>query len=87
MSCPTCDHTMQGIAPKCWWCPRCGTLKNSNDVEAPKLVSRCRAFFDSLKTEEEGFGSLGGKALVKTWHRMGIEESIEKVCIIEGERE
>lgn len=32
MSCPTCDHTMQGIGKletgeRLFWCPRCGTIR------------------------------------------------------------
>lgn len=50
MACRTCDHTMQrvneGVNPKVFWCPRCGTLKMEPGVpkfEEPKIVQR--AFF------------------------------------------
>lgn len=46
MSCPTCSYTMQGLDGEgdLYWCPRCGTLKYTNDRDAistPKLVERC----------------------------------------------
>ena len=42
MSCPTCDHTMQRL-DEWFWCPRCGTVKKTQDdysTEAPKIVRR-----------------------------------------------
>ena len=39
MACETCDHTMQrvneGINPKVFWCPRCGTIKSKCEIIAP----------------------------------------------------
>lgn len=29
MACPLCDHTMKLVAPRLWWCPRCGTIKDA----------------------------------------------------------
>lgn len=45
MACQTCDHTMQSIASKVFWCPRCGTIKreyNTLNPEwyTPKIVER-----------------------------------------------
>jgi len=44
MACQTCDHTMQSVAPYCYWCPRCGTLKheipNGADASCVKLYDR-----------------------------------------------
>ena len=33
MSCPTCDHTTQGIGNRWFWCPRCGTILNDGDED------------------------------------------------------
>ena len=59
MSCPTCDHTMQGVADD-FWCPRCGTRKLRDDVYRPKLVGLVRDFctdldeFDHQLAHEQG---------------------------------
>lgn len=70
MSCPTCDHTMQGIGYGMSHCPRCGTLVGCHadgSVTVPALVGRCRKFGDTL-----------GPAWSALWHRLGIRESINK---------
>ena len=71
MSCPTCDHTMNGIGNGVFWCPRCGTLKDDvmPYVEAPKLVLRCRYFETSLNG-----------VFRRTWQLNGIAESINLPC-------
>lgn len=81
MSCPTCDHTMQSIVPKVFWCPRCGTVKeeflkqartrDENNCFVPKLVDRCLEFSERLRDEPEHF-------LWKKWNQTGIQESITK---------
>ena len=44
--CPTCGHTVQrvneGVSPKTWWCPRCGTLKTDGvpEHEPTQLTKR-----------------------------------------------
>lgn len=50
MSCPNCDHTMQGITSntsgRIFWCPRCGTLKTVRDaleiIDSPSAIGRLR---------------------------------------------
>jgi hypothetical protein len=53
MSCPTCDHTITGIANGVFWCPRCGSVSdftnNITDHAVPKLVERCRWFGESQR--------------------------------------
>jgi tRNA(Ile2) C34 agmatinyltransferase TiaS len=49
MSCPTCDHTMEQVVEDIFWCPRCGTLRDVQDIQrgtdaTPKLVERCREY-------------------------------------------
>lgn len=55
------------------WCPRCGTLKRDTvvnggieEVDAPKLVERCRKF-DPTQGAAEG---------LYQWKKLGIAESI-----------
>lgn len=79
--CPTCTHTMQRLGEVesgrvFFWCSRCGTLMGTtlehNDIEAPKLVGRCRkmiggAYRTPLETGET----------FKDWfHRLGIAEAV-----------
>jgi len=45
MACRTCTHTMQAIADKVFWCPRCGSLKfqyakGGDEWSEPKLIHR-----------------------------------------------
>jgi hypothetical protein len=55
MACPTCDHTMQSAAQSLFWCPRCGTLKDTRhgeppiDVSVPKLVERCHKLLTTIQ--------------------------------------
>ena len=47
MACKPCTHTMQRIADKWFWCPRCGTLKRDYETLdpewfTPKLVNLAR---------------------------------------------
>jgi predicted amidophosphoribosyltransferase len=48
MSCPTCDHTMHGIA-RWFWCPRCGTTLSKNNekgtVSIPSGVGQMRNWY------------------------------------------
>ena len=48
MSCPTCDHTMHGIA-RWFWCPRCGTTLSKNNekgtVSIPSGVGQLRNWY------------------------------------------
>ena len=44
MACPTCDHTMQSVTDKVWWCSRCGTLKADRESR-PVLVERVFRYF------------------------------------------
>lgn len=72
MSCPTCDHSMQGIGYGAFWCPRCGTLKASDDsVSSPALVERCRKYHDLVD---------GGRGMVpfneNLWRKLGVADSI-----------
>jgi hypothetical protein len=83
MSCPTCDATLEKITSECvadwFWCPRCGTLVQQVsrgelpyhvEIEPPKLVVRCRRFweFPSTQGENPGWRDL--------WRMLGISESI-----------
>jgi hypothetical protein len=78
MACLTCTHTMQmvggydwtTIPPRCiWWCPRCGTVRTSEDVvHVPALVERCRKF-EPLTVDYSA--NLAGP-----WHALGIREAI-----------
>ncbi len=76
MACPTCDHTMHSInaadtkaAFPIFWCPRCGTVKISEEHNyPPMLVERCRAF------EKDIPGNVISEMAV--WKRLGIAESI-----------
>lgn len=72
MSCPTCDHTMQAIGDQVrvigdqrdrttFWCPRCGTIKNTSwvpDATCPELVPRVRELLDA--TEHDDFAWILG---------------------------
>jgi len=56
MSCPTCDATMQrvneGVNPKVWWCPRCGSIKSEPGVpecETPKIVERAKSLCRGMR--------------------------------------
>lgn len=88
MSCPTCDHTMQGLlsaddcdllAPRFFWCPRCGTLRTQGVDgertvdESPKLVERCRRFRQWMRKASEAKSKVYDE-----WCRYGIAESITK---------
>jgi hypothetical protein len=71
MSCPTCDHTLEGIGHGMFHCPRCGTLINcpaDGAIHVPALVARCRMFEPRLQDL--------CKSIVESWCRLGIEESI-----------
>lgn len=50
MTCPTCDHTMHqwGEAGEVWVCPRCGTVRDSEGVQVPQLVTRVIEFASHL---------------------------------------
>lgn len=77
MACPTCDHTMEGLGPSpviYFWCPRCGTILNSqrnNESTAPKLVERSREF---VKTTNH-LGKIAME-LVQKWIQIGLDESV-----------
>lgn len=78
MSCPTCDHTLEGIGYGMFHCPRCGTLKgcpNADAVFVPALVERCRNFMTHM-TDEEGPLTAGQRLTFRQeWHRLGVNES------------
>jgi len=43
MACQVCNHTMQSVAPKLFWCAHCGSLKKEHkvldsDFSIPKIV-------------------------------------------------
>lgn len=72
MACPTCDHTMHGVAekPRLFWCPRCGTIKYDevgrlDNIGVPRLVERCREFEDKAHLHANPL-----------WVRLGLKESI-----------
>ena len=35
MACPKCGHTMQLLGNEWFWCPRCGTVKQSQNYHVP----------------------------------------------------
>jgi len=83
MSCPTCDHTMQGIGYGMFHCPRCGTLTNcptDGHVSVPALVERCRAFGGGLVREPRDVhtGKEVFDGLKRMWHALGIVEAIKE---------
>ncbi len=43
MACSTCSHTMQSIADGTFWCPRCGTFSQGEQVP-PRLVEHVAGF-------------------------------------------
>jgi len=56
MACPICDHTMQAIAKRCFWCPRCGTIKLDHegempDIEAPRIVRVLQSVDKTLRVD------------------------------------
>ncbi len=78
MSCPTCDHTMEGLGycdgGMIFHCERCGTVTHAvatslgpNRVYVPRLVDRCRRYEDMMRSE---------RADAYQWRRIGIAESI-----------
>lgn len=80
MACPTCGHTMQSLdGPTVrWWCPRCGTLKETRgyagreftSVEAPKVVDRLRGFVRMID------GGPAGRWLREQAEVSGVIESV-----------
>ncbi len=70
MSCPTCDHTMHAWdeAGQVFVCPRCGTVRDSEGVQVPKLVSRITEFAGKLTEDHQD--------LIDHFERLGIRESI-----------
>lgn len=77
MSCPTCDHTMEGINSTVFenatifHCPRCGTTKNRDgSCTVPKLVDRIRELESGYVRPDEY------PPLTSDWRRLGIAESI-----------
>lgn len=77
MSCPTCDHTMQGIGVSAggdhiFWCPRCGTLRRDNNGkggqadDVPSLPHRVKAFIEAVAWPYEN---------IVVARKIGLEES------------
>lgn len=77
--CPTCGHTVQrineGVNPKTWWCPRCGTLKTDGvpDNEHPKLLEWMMLYISEQKSA------------FKMWHKVQKafaigEEQARELC-------
>lgn len=76
--CPTCNHTMQAIGCRVtdknfYWCPRCGTIKPCEEMEAiaPDLIARCRKFTASFPP-----GNPPSVSYSAEWKRLGIDEAI-----------
>jgi len=83
MACPTCDHTMSGLAGGWYWCPRCGTIQNllndggpMADPEAPALVGRCRQF--AAEVLADGIEECSVQTAREVWRRRGVSESINR---------
>ena len=70
MACENCDHTMQGVIPGVFWCPRCGTIKSGERQDAPKLVGRVVEFAGKLTDEHQD--------LIEEFERLGVREAIMK---------
>jgi hypothetical protein len=71
MSCPTCDHTLDGIGHGMFHCPRCGTLVSHPRLllVVPSLISRCRRFSHECLAQVP--------LLHDRWKSIGIAESID----------
>jgi anaerobic ribonucleoside-triphosphate reductase len=72
MACEACGHSMQLLAAKWFWCPRCGSIYDGLFPQhtPPKLVERCRNF-------EAWARSLGAADIINNqWQATGIAESI-----------
>ena len=78
MSCPTCNHTMKkvGIIPPIFWCPRCGTILDSQLHEEPMLVERIIAFLILLTEDEKYYNGDNFHDLIAEFDRLGIRESV-----------
>ena len=61
---------MHGIGGNNFWCPRCGTVKNSysSEYESPSLVGRITEFAGKLTDEHED--------LIIEFERLGVRECI-----------
>ena len=80
--CPTCGHTVQrvneGVGPKTWWCPRCGTLKTDSapDFEQPRFlksaVSNLQHVDDTPQEPREDPGPVCGVLWSKVAYVFGI---------------
>jgi len=86
MVCRTCDHTMQrvneGIKPKVFWCPRCGTLKSEDCVPEfakPKTVERLVRWADDLL---QVANELEHEAKTRIQR---IDAAIHEVCCVQKE--
>ena len=73
MACPNCGSDMQHVATslRIFWCPRCGTLKEKGNDQAPKLVERVIQFCETLDENEPD-----DRDTIVTLHRLGILELI-----------
>lgn len=72
MPCPNCDHTMECLHMRLFWCPRCGTVLNEKcglpSTYTPKLVEHCREYETHLTNT---------CALhIREWNSTGMRESI-----------
>jgi len=72
-ACPNCDHAMQHVTTtnRVFWCPRCGTLKEMDEVCTPGLIDRVIAFCETLDDKEPE-----DREIIATMKRLGIHESI-----------
>lgn len=81
MSCPTCSHSMHGLAVGAYWCPRCGTLVGGcadGSAAVPKLVERCRAFEGSLRRCPDATHTVAEvfHGFQLAWRALGIAEAV-----------
>lgn len=73
MRCPTCDETMDawGEAGQVYACRQCGTVRDSEGVQVPKLVSRVIEFAGHMSEENQD--------LIDAFERTGIRECLGNV--------
>ncbi len=85
MSCRTCDHTMQNVAPELFWCSRCGALKfqyakGGDEWAQPKsvnaLLELCEAAMPFCAEDEGAYAGRLEKA----------RKAAEECCLTTSER-
>lgn len=67
MGCDTCDHAMHSVGVGWAWCPRCGTMKNPDGLQAaPKIVPRAKAVLRQIEDGPEDSGTHAVASLMES---------------------